>query len=130
MDLKIAPSSQLPQAIRDGSLQIGFLSRTYVNVPDPIGTILPDFTLDRSVWGSMNWRNDRVRALAAAYTQSFDSIAKAAMRREIMTIIQDEAPVIPVSWTENLVAASNAVTDVTLDPYEQRYHLNRLRWAR
>lgn len=130
VDLKIAPSSQLPQAIRDGSLQIGFLSRTYVNVPDPIGTILPDFTLDRSVWGSMNWRNDRVRALAAAYTQSFDSIAKAAMRREIMTIIQDEAPVIPVSWTENLVAASNAVTDVTLDPYEQRYHLNRLRWAR
>ncbi len=129
VDLKIAPSSQLPQAIRDGTLQIGFLSRTYVNVPDPIGTIIPDFTQDRSVWGAMNWRNDAVRRLAAAYTESFDPAAQAAMRREIITIIHDEAPVIPVSWTEHTVAVSKALADVEIDPYEQRYLLNRLRWA-
>lgn len=129
VELKIAPSSQMPQAIRDGSLQMGFLSRTYVNVPDPIGTIIPDFTQERSVWGAMNWRNEPIRRLAAAYVASFDPAAQAAMRAEIMTIIEDEAPVIPVSWTEHLVAVSPALEDVAIDPFEQRYLLNRMRWA-
>lgn len=129
VELKIAPSSQLAQAMRDGSLQMGFLSRTYVNVPDPIGTIIPDFTQDRSVWGAMNWRNEPIRRLAAAYVESFDPTAQAAMRREIMEIIEDEAPVIPVAWTEHLVAVSPALADVVIDPFEQRYLLNRLRWA-
>jgi len=129
VELKIAPSSQIPQSIRDGSLQMGFLSRTYVNVPDPIGTIIPDFTQERSVWGTMNWRNEPIRRLAVAYVESFDPAAQAAIRREIMTIIEDEAPVIPVSWTEHLIAVSPALTDVVIDPFEQRYLLNRLRWA-
>lgn len=129
VELKIAPSSQMPQAIRDGSLQMGFLSRTYVNVPDPIGTIIPDFTQERSVWGAMNWRNEPIRRLAAAYVESFDPPAQAAMRAEIMAILDEEAPVVPVAWTEHLVAVSPALADVVIDPFEQRYLLNRLRWA-
>jgi hypothetical protein len=51
------------------------------------------------------------------------------MRNEIMTIIEDEAPVIPVAWTEHLVAVSPMLADGVIDPFEQRYLLNRMRWS-
>ena len=42
MQVKVGPTAAIPQAHRDGSLQAAFLARTYVNVPDPIGTVIPD----------------------------------------------------------------------------------------
>ena len=130
VELKIGASSEIPQMIRDGTLQIGFLSRTYVNVPDPIATLIPDFTQDKSVWGSVNWRNDRVRQLARAYTESFEPSAQTAIQRDLMTILHHEMPVIPVAWTEHTVAVSTAVTGLVIDPYELRYFLNRVGWIK
>jgi len=119
----------IPAAIKDGTMQMTMFARTYVNVPEVIATIIPDYTRERSTWGTMNWPGrDRIRPLTEEYVTSFDDARKAALRREIMKIIHDEAPVIPVSWFEHTVAVSKRVTGVEIDPYEMRYLIDRVRF--
>lgn len=125
-----SPPGRVPAAQRDGSLEMALVSRTYVNVPDPIGTIIPDFTRDRSLWAAMNWRHDEIRRLVPEYVGSFDDDRRAAIQRRVAEILQDELPVIPVSWTEHTVAVANTIAGVEVDPFEMSYRLNRVRWAR
>jgi peptide/nickel transport system substrate-binding protein len=122
--------ASIPAAVRDGTMQMTMFARTYVNVPDPIGTIIPDFTRERSVWGTLNWEGrERMRALTDEYVTSFDAARNAALRREITRLIHDEMPVIPVSWFEHTVAISNRVRGAAIDPFEMRYMLDRVSWA-
>lgn len=125
------PSGALPGAIRDGSMECSLLARTYVNVPDPIGTIIPDFTGDRQLWSSPGFDNPEMLDLTRAYLGSFAEAERAPLRRRIAAILQTELPVIPVSWFEHNVAVSPrvALPSVVLDPFEQDYGAAGLRWA-
>lgn len=128
MDLAIdvGQSGALPEAVRNGTMQMGFIARTYVNVPDPIGTIIPDYTRERSVWGTLNWDGrERMRALTDAYVASFDEARRAALRRGIVGMLHEELPVIPVSYFEHAVAVSNRAQGVVIDPFEMRYYPDR-----
>lgn len=119
------PSANIPAAISDGTMQMTMFARTYVNVPEVIATIIPDFTRERSTWGTLNWPGrDRIKALADEYVQSFDAPRKQALRMEITKIIHDEAPVVAVAWFEHTVAVSNRVRGLVIDPYEMRYMLH------
>jgi peptide/nickel transport system substrate-binding protein len=125
------PSSAIPGAARNGTLQAALLSRTYVNVPDPIGTILPDFASDATIWASLGYRSDEMRKLVAAYIENFDEGDQASLRRGIVGVLQRDLPVIPVSWSQHNAAVSTRVNvaSVTLDPYEMSYGLPEIRWA-
>ncbi|HEY0203363.1 MAG TPA: ABC transporter substrate-binding protein [Acetobacteraceae bacterium] len=129
MQVKVGPNPATPQAHKDGTLEAAFTSRTYVNVPDPIGTILPDFTRPHTIWASENWHSDEMDSLVAAYVANFDEARQPPIRRRIAEILQQELPVVTVSWTEHTVAVSNRVTGVQVDPYELRYLIERMRWA-
>jgi peptide/nickel transport system substrate-binding protein len=131
IDVRPAPSNSLPDAVRDGSLQTAMLARTYVNVPDPIGTILPDFASDHPVWASPGFVNADLRAAVQQYIETFDEAARVPLRKQIVTVLQDQLPVIPVSWFEHNAAVSTRVVldSVTLDPFEQSYLLPAIRWA-
>lgn len=129
MQIKVGPSAGIPQAHRDGSLQAAFLARTYVNVPDPIGTVLPDFASPRTMWASEGWHDDALDAAAADYVASFDPARQAVLRHEIAAILQARLPVVTVSWFEHTVAVSRRVAGVQIDPYETRYLVERMRWA-
>ena len=119
------PSANVPAAIKDGTMQMTMFARTYVNVPEVIATILPDFTRERSTWGTMNWPGrDKVKVLADEYVQSFDETRKQVIRMEITRIIHDEVPVLPVAWFEHTVAVSNRVQGLVIDPFETRYMLH------
>lgn len=123
-------AAAIPAAVRDGTMQMTMFARTYVNVPDPIGTIIPDYTRERSVWGTLNWPGrERMKALTDAYVSSLDEGEKAALRRRITRLIHEEMPIIPVSWFEHNAAVSTRVSGVTLDPFEMRYLLHRVSWA-
>jgi peptide/nickel transport system substrate-binding protein len=129
MTIEAGPGANIPAAIKDGSMQMTMFARTYVNVPEVIATIIPDYTRERSNWGTMNWPGrDRIKPLAEEYVTSFEATRKAAIRTEIMKIIHDEAPVIPISWFEHTVAVSRRLANVTIDPYEMRYMLDRMKW--
>lgn len=129
MQIRTGPGSIVPQAHRDGTFQAGLVSRTYVNVPDPIGTILPDFTREATIWSQSGWVNAEIRALVPEYLASFDEPRRAALRRRIAGILHAELPVIPVAWFEHTVAVSQRLRPVPVDPYEQRYLIERMAWA-
>lgn len=121
------PSAAISTAIQAGTMQMTMFARTYVNVPEVIATIIPDFTRERSTWGSLNWAGrDSVKALADAYVQSFDEARKAALRKEILKIIHDEAPVTAVAWFEHTVAVNKRVEGLVIDPFETRYMLHKI----
>ncbi len=130
--LQVGPSAAQPAAVRAGTLQMAALARTYVNVPDPIGTILPDFASARPpIWASPGYDNTEIRALAASYVGTFEDAPRAALRRRIVAVLQRDLPVIPVSWFEHNAAAGSRLDSrsVVLDPFEQRYGIAGLRWA-
>ena len=130
MQIRTGPGSIMPQAHRDGTFQAGLVGRTYVNVPDPIGTILPDFTRDKTIWAQSGWINAEIRALVPEYIASFDDARRAALRKRITEILHAELPVIPVSWFEHTVAVSSRMKQpVAIDPFEQRYLIDRMAWA-
>ncbi|MBC7799483.1 MAG: ABC transporter substrate-binding protein, partial [Gemmatimonadaceae bacterium] len=130
LGVDVGEFSAIPEAVRNGTMQMALLARTYANVPDPIGTIIPDFTGERSVWGTLNWPGrDRMRALTDEYVAGFDTDRAPALRDAITRLINDDMPVIPVSWFEHTVAVSNRVRTVTVDPFEMRYYTDRVTWA-
>lgn len=119
------PSSAVPAAIQAGTMQMTMFARTYVNVPEVIATIIPDFTRERSTWGTLNWPGrDRVKVLTDEYVQSFDDARKAALRKEILNIIHEEVPVAAVSWFEHTVAVHKRVKGLVIDPFEMGYKLH------
>ncbi|MCA3600046.1 MAG: hypothetical protein IOC58_03905, partial [Methylobacterium sp.] len=116
-----------PAAIQAGTMQMTMFARTYVNVPEVIATIIPDFTRERSTWGTLNWPGrDRIKALTDEYVQSFDDARKAALRKDILKIIQEEVPVAAVSWFEHTVAVNKRVRGLVIDPFEMRYMLHKV----
>jgi peptide/nickel transport system substrate-binding protein len=131
IDVMPGPSDALPGAVRDGSLQTALLARTYVNVPDPIGTILPDFASDHPVWASPGFVDPGLRAIVERYVETFDATALPPLRKQIVATLQDQLPVIPVSWFEHNAAVATRVApdSVTLDPFEQSYLIPEMRWA-
>ncbi len=131
LDLRPGPSSAIPNAARDGTLQAALLARTYVNVPDPIGTILPDFASDQGIWASRGYNSAEVRALVGQYLTGFDAAEAPVLRRRIVGLLQRDLPVIPVSWFEHNAAASTRLdkASLQLDPFEISYRLPGMRWA-
>ena len=131
IEVRPGPSGSLPGMVRDGSLQMALLARTYVNVPDPIGTILPDFANDHPVWTSPGFADSHLRTDVQRYLGTFADADRAALRRDMVTALQDQLPVIPVSWFEHNAAVSPrlAPASFVLDPYEQSYLLQEMRWA-
>ena len=69
LDLQPGQFSAIPSAARSGTLQAALLARTYVNVPDPIGTILPDFASDSGIWASVGYRSAGMRRLVTQYVE-------------------------------------------------------------
>ena len=131
IEVRPGPPGAAPGAIRDGSLQTALLSRTYVNVPDPVGTMLPDFTGTHQVWASPGFANADMERAVQAYIQGFDEQRLSGLRKRMVAILQDQLPVIPVAWSElnMFVSPRVAPASAVLDPYEQSYRLPAMRWA-
>jgi peptide/nickel transport system substrate-binding protein len=128
LDIEPGPAAAIPAAIQAGTMQLTMFARTYVNVPDPIATIIPDFTRERSTWGALNWEGrTRMKALTDEYVASFDDDRKAALRKDILRLVHEELPVTPVSWFEHTVAVHKRLQGVVIDPFEMRYMLQTVR---
>lgn len=129
MTIEVGPGGSVPAAIKDGTMQFTLVARTYVNVPEPIATVIPDFTRERSNWGTVRWDGrERMKTLTDAYLASFDEATKSEIRGQIIRLIHDEVPGVPVSWFEHNVAVSKRISGVGIDPYEMRYLIERMAW--
>lgn len=129
IEVAIGNASDIPLGHRDGTLELGLMSRNYALVPDPLGAILTDFAPEGSDWGAMNWSSAELTEALARMDGSETPAGRVALRRRVSEILRTELPVIPVVWSELGVAIGRRVTGVTVDPFETSYRLHDIRWA-
>lgn len=129
VEVAIGNASDIPRMHRDGTLELGLMSRNYALVPDPLGAIMTDFAPEGSDWGAMNWSNAELTAAIARMDGTGTPEERAALRRRVSAILQAELPVIPITWSELGVAVGRRVANVTVDPFETSYRLHEITWA-
>jgi len=135
MRVAVGNSGDIPFAHRDGSLDIGLMSRNYGVVPDAFGTVSQDFPPNGNKggdWGAMGWADPAVtRALAALPSTPADADGgqlRGRLRRQIAATLQRDLPLIPVVWYRQTLAASPRLGGVSIDPFERSYRLTQMHW--
>jgi peptide/nickel transport system substrate-binding protein len=127
--IRLGDSGEIPERHKDGTLEMALMARNYGQIPEPIGNLLGDFAKGGGPWGAMGWHSDAMIKDMEAYVESFDESEKKALRSTILAVIQEELPVIPVNWYENIVAYKKGLQGVKVDPLEADYYLADITWA-
>jgi peptide/nickel transport system substrate-binding protein len=129
VEVRIGNSGDIPLGHRDGTLHIGLGARNYGAVPDAIGILRQDFGSEGGDWGPMGWSDASVTGALAELSRTRTSPARVqALRRHVVQVLQEQLPVIPVSWYRQQVACSSRLTGVSLDPLERSYRLTDMEW--
>ncbi len=129
IDLKVGQAGNIAERHQDGTLEMALLARNYGMIPEPIGNLAGDFGPGGGKWGAMGWESESLTNLLRAYLSTFDTSEVVKIRSNILAILQEQLPVIPVSWYENIVAYSDKIENVVVDPLEVDYFLAGVRWA-
>ena len=130
LEIRVGESTAITEGQRDGSLELGLSSRNTAILPDPITTIAADFTADASPAGAVgqtNWRHESIRRDVAAYLAEADEPRRHSLRRSIVTTLQQELPVIPIVWFDQIVGVSRTIDGFVIDPFEMSHGLDRIR---
>lgn len=130
MNVSIGSYTEIPAGHKDGTLDLALMSRNYATVQSPLNNIRSDFGRGGADWGAMNWENETVaKALDALTLDNADK--NADKNRAIVTkAIQEELPVIPVTWYKQSVVVSKALKGVSLDPFDSTYRLEDISVAK
>lgn len=128
LDVAVGNSSDIVAGHKDGSLQLGLMSRNFSLVPDPLGTLIEDFG-PQGEWGAMNWSDPRLTELLERLAATFEESERAPLRREAAEILDAELPVIPISWVDLPVAVSKRLKGASVDPFELSYRISDISWA-
>ena len=132
IDVKVSVgnSSEIPARHKDGTLEMGLISRLYSIVPDPVGTLLQDYGPGGSDWGAMGWDNKEMQAVVEKLAATSDASVRAPLETQAAEILQQELPSIPVTWSELAIVSSKRITGVAVDPLEVNYGLSSIRWVK
>lgn len=125
----VTNSSEIPLGHRTGKLEMGLVPRNFALVPDPFVTLNQDFKHGGGDWGAMNWQNGEVPALLEKIASETEPAAQARYRHGIMLALQQELPVIPVTWYRLPVAVHPQLQGVKVDPLEQSYYISDMAWS-
>jgi peptide/nickel transport system substrate-binding protein len=129
VEVVVGNASAIPAAHNDGTLQLALYGRNYALVPDPSVTLLADFANGGAEWGPLGWNNPAFGKLMLALLASGDADQKQLIRKQIVALIQDDLPLIPVAWYRQSIAVSNDVAGAFIDPFERTFGLSTMRWA-
>lgn len=129
VEVSVGNASDIPLAHRDGTLELGLMSRNYALVPDPLGAMLTDFGPRGGDWGPTNWSSEELAATLARMGAEETPEGRVALRRRASEILRAELPVVPIAWSELGVAVNRRVSGVSVDPFELSYRLHEMRWA-
>ena len=129
VEVAVQNSSAIPAAHNDGSLQLALYGRNYALVPDPLVTLLNDFSHGGAEWGPLGWKNAAFDQALSALLTTAEPVVQQRLRRIAMAQVQQELPVIPVAWYRQTLAVSNAVEGASIDPFERTFGLSQLRWV-
>ncbi len=129
MQIAIMNSGEIPAGHKDGTLDCALFARNFSLVPDPLGTLLQDFSPTGGDWGAMNWSSPELTAILGMLGSTTDRAERARLRGEVSRILQAELPVIPVAWFDYAVSVNRRVAGVSIDPLELSYRVSAMRWA-
>lgn len=129
LNVAIGNSSEIAAGHQDGSLELALYSRNYGLLPDPTGILREDYKVGGSDWGAMNWSDSvKFQSLLEKYTATNDATALPPLRKEIMLMLQEQMPMIPLVYSMLNVAHSHELLGLELDPFEKVFYLNKLSW--
>ncbi len=118
IEVQINNSSDIPLSHRDKTLELALVARNYANFVDPTISVIQDFARGGGDFGATGWVNPPVEKAIDQLLVRGDPTGQ--IRQDITRVLQDELPVIPVSWYMERVALSSRVAGgVTFDPYER-----------
>lgn len=125
VEVRVDNSSEIPAGHADGSLQMALFTRNFALVPDPIVTLLKDYPAEGGDWGAMNWSDPEMQEALDRLVADADTEGEPAnaARAEIAGTLQEQLPVIPVSWYRQSVIVNDAVEGFVLDPLERSWNL-------
>lgn len=127
--VSVGNSSEIPARHKDGTLEMGLVSRLYSIVPDAIGVLRDDYKPGGSDWGATGWESDELNALVERMAATSDPATRAPLQKRAIEILQSELPSIPVTWSELAIVANKRITGLRVDPLEVNYGLAAIRWA-
>lgn len=127
LNVNMENASAIPSGHNDGSLQTALMARNFANIPDPLGILLADFTSEQGGdWGPMNWSNPEIFKQLSALAMENDESAYQRTAVNVMTAIQQELPLIPVSFYVQQTAVSDRVKGFSFDPYERSFRISTM----
>lgn len=129
VEVAVENASAIPAAHNDGTLQLALYGRNYALAPDPLVTLLSDFGQGGTEWGPMGWRNPTFDQSLTALLSTDDAGEQQRLRHQLIGLVQDELPLIPIAWYRQSIAVANSVEGARIDPFERTFGLADLRWA-
>ncbi len=130
LSIQVGESSLIPEAQNNGTLELGLGIRTMIyQVPDPVARLTSDFATDSpstDATGATGWKSEAMRAAVAAYNLTSDPEARLPLQRKMAEILQDELPVIPITFTDEKYGISERLEGFVADPVMQTRPLNHL----
>ena len=126
--VQITSMAQTPAGHNDGTLQLALVDRGFLLIPDVLGTLIRDYTNGGGETGAMGWRNPVVDEALDALAAGVDDARVGPMRAQVLRILQDELPIIPVCFNPRNGAISKRIENATVDPLERSYGLDQIRW--
>lgn len=125
VEVRVDNSSEIPAGHADGSLEMALFTRNFALVPDPTVTLMKDYPARGGDWGAMNWSDPGMQdALVRLATDPDHSGEQSQSARETVAgALQEQLPVIPVSWYRQSVILNESVDGFVLDPLERNWSL-------
>ncbi len=122
------------EAISKDTFVFGLTRRNYGAVPDPVATLILDFaeaSAAASPWSGVNYHNPKLESGLNAYIAARTEEQLSAARNQLLAVVNDDMPVIPVVWYDYNVSISDRVDfdSVPIDALEVSFWIDRVKWA-
>ena len=126
IDLKVLIGSytEIIRKHQDNSLHLGLITRNFSLVPNPLGTLLQDYSKGGANWGAMNWTNKTM----FKYLDELKKAPNPKLLYKITEILQNELPSIPITWSQLAAISNKKVKNFKVDPFEINYFLSDIKW--
>ena len=132
VDLRVdvTNSSEIPAGHADGTLELGLVAKHFALVSDPLVDVDAVLAEGGSDFGAMGWEDAGVREALDGLVAGLPDAEAAAARETVVRTVQDELPLIPVSWYRMNAAVTEDVEGFVMDPLETSWRFSELAWVR
>ncbi|MDZ5621766.1 ABC transporter substrate-binding protein [Nocardioides bizhenqiangii] len=129
IDVEVTNSSEIPVRHADDTLELALVARHFALVSDPLVTVAETFAPAGSEWGVQNWSDPQLTAAVDQLLTGPSEDRAEELRATIVTIAQEQLPLVPVAWYRMNAAVQDRVEGFVFDPLETSWHFSQVRWA-